>query len=691
MSLVFQNDAGSDDSASQRVTVVALAVFETAAQIGVLHELAHTAPRWRFLLLGMQRPNLRGWDNLLAHPNVTFRSISNAAESEEFLAIANLGLRLPSDTETAERFNQSASQLFELLHLPLLDVSNPNVWTGTNAQALVAEGEALLARDSGREGTGQLTDSERQAAEPLLRGLAQLADRAVVPERNNRALQILILYSDRDAHIGTVADHLGAFFRYSLHHVYYFPGTVAAWRGTLQEPGPPCIDLSLFDVIVVHYSVRLCFAGYLDERLALQIAQFSGTKVLFIQDEYDHVEHTRLNLDRLGFDLVFTCVPEQYREQVYPSTRYPHTRFVQTLTGYVPEAPGLDAFSLPMREREIRIGYRGRALNPVYGNLAREKLQIGMGVRKLAEARGIPIDIEWDDKHRLYGTEWYRFTGSVRAVLGTESGANVFDFDGKLKERLNSYVAQNPGATYEEIHAAILAPLDGAIRMNQISPRIFEAIRLRTALVLFEGEYSGVVKPDVHFIPLAKDFSNIDEVFEKLENIPELVAMTDRAFDDVIASGRYSYRAFIEGFDAELRKAHPDPPRYRFFCVPTVARSELGDIRPILIGGPGGFALTNEPLQGDLQREAMVRMTILEQEPIRFRDALRRVLLILARASWRLLPEPVRFRLFGAVQCGFQRVRSAARSRPGTQKAFRAVWAVMPLRLRLWLTHLVGR
>ena len=55
--------------------------------------------------------------------------------------------------------------------------------------------------------------------------------------------------------------------------------------------------------------------------------------------------------------------------------------------------------------------------------------------------------------------------------------------------------------------------------MNQISPKIFEAIRLRTALILFDGSYSDVVKPDAHYIVLKKDYSNIDEVFERLEDI----------------------------------------------------------------------------------------------------------------------------------------------------------------------------
>ena len=42
--------------------------------------------------------------------------------------------------------------------------------------------------------------------------------------------------------------------------------------------------------------------------------------------------------------------------------------------------------------------------------------------------------------------------------------------------------------------------------MGQISPKMFEAISLGTVLVMFEGKYSNILKPDLHYISLKKDF-----------------------------------------------------------------------------------------------------------------------------------------------------------------------------------------
>ena len=89
--------------------------------------------------------------------------------------------------------------------------------------------------------------------------------------------------------------------------------------------------------------------------------------------------------------------------------------------------------------------------------------------------------------------------------------------------------------------------------MNQVSPKIFEAIRLRTALILFEGSYSGVIAPHVHYMPLKKDYSNIDDIFGKLQDIAYLKQLTDRAYTDIISSGEYSYRRFVERVNEDIQ------------------------------------------------------------------------------------------------------------------------------------------
>jgi hypothetical protein len=190
-----------------------------------------------------------------------------------------------------------------------------------------------------------------------------------------------------------------------------------------------------------------------------------------------------------------------------------------------------------MAERQLVIGYRGRRLPFWYGNLGQEKLLIGQKMRQLCEERNIPADIEWEEDN-------------CKATLGTESGANVFDFDGSLRQSVERLLADNPTVSYQEVFETYLAEHEGKIITNQVSPKTFEAIACRTALVLFEGAYSGVVQPHVHYIPLKKDLSNVDEVLAKLGDDHYLERLTERAYNDVIASGRHTYERCIQAFDA---------------------------------------------------------------------------------------------------------------------------------------------
>jgi len=170
-------------------------------------------------------------------------------------------------------------------------------------------------------------------------------------------------------------------------------------------------------------------------------------------------------------------------------------------------------------------------------------------MREICEARGLRVDIEWTSEKRIYEAAWFDFVAGCRAILGSESGCNVFDDHGLIRRQIEEALRVDPGLSYEEAFERYIKPHEGQVIMNQISPKIFEAIALRTALVLFEGSYSDVIRPNEHFIPLKKDFHNVDQVLSLLADDAYLAQMTDRAYHDVILSDRFSYRCFIESFD----------------------------------------------------------------------------------------------------------------------------------------------
>jgi hypothetical protein len=364
---------------------------------------------------------------------------------------------------------------------------------------------------------------------------------------DGRRLKILFLYDPQSVHINTVRDHLASFSRYSAHTVRYCP----AVNGARLR-----VSLDLFDVVVVHYSVRLAFRGRLALAFAYALAAFQGLKALFIQDEYDNTWTATDAINRLGIRVVFTCVPPRHVRRIY-SRVGDGVEFFPVLTGYVPLDLDQQHGTPPLRERRLVVGYRGRELPFRYGRLAREKLLIGQRMREACERQGIPHDIEWTDDKRIYGPDWLRFLADCRATLASESGCNIFDYDGALKLQIEEALDADPSLTFEQVHARYLASQETDAIMNQISPRVFEAVAMRTGLVLFEGDYSGVIRPHEHFIPLKKDFSNVDEVLARVKDDACLAPMIDRAYRSVIGSGEFTYEKFVRQVDSILEARTP--------------------------------------------------------------------------------------------------------------------------------------
>jgi glycosyltransferase involved in cell wall biosynthesis len=521
----------------------------------LLAGLADLLPEWEFWFCGKDIDGGSDWARLRRAPNVRYFGLLDSDGIAALARQARVGLIPFKDSGLMRR--SLPLKAYEYLACGLPVVTTPidalaereELFTTARtaeefASAVVKLGalrtdpDALRLR---REAAHSASYSRR--FEELL---ALLEDGIRRRSRLSPSLNVLMLYDDGSTHVSTIAEHLDAFRLHSRHRFQFFPATGRSFfpgRGGLP-------DLSGFDAIAIHYSVRTSTVDHLSPAVADMVAAYRGPKLLFVQDEYDQVERTRRYIETLGIDAVFTNVPVESTDFVYPEQRFSHVEFLPTLTGYVPEDPSIDDAVMPMAQREVRIGYRGRTLPHHYGALAREKYDIGLEVRRRALARNLRVDIEVDSDKRIYGSDWYRFIGSARATLGTESGSNVFDFDGRLAELSEKH----KDMSFDQFSSMFLREHEGLIRMNQISPKIFESIRLKTALILFEGSYSGVVVPNEHYLPLKKDYSNIEDVFAKIEDVQFLEAMTERAYRDVIASQRYSLRNFVKGVDEYLSR-----------------------------------------------------------------------------------------------------------------------------------------
>jgi hypothetical protein len=376
----------------------------------------------------------------------------------------------------------------------------------------------------------------------------------VVPriERNSDRLSVLLLADGRRGHAPNVLEHVRALQRFSRHRVDLFNPRGARPSRRLR--------LSNYDVVAVHYTVFVLYETYLPGWVSEQLIDFDGLKVQFLQDEYRQVDAITARMRELGIGLLFSSIPSDAVPLVYGS-RLPGVDILPTLAGYVP-AELQRRPPKPSAGRPLDVVYRGRSVPYWLGRLGQDKVLIGREFLARASSTDLRCDISWTESDRIYGENWYRFLSRARSTLGTESGASIVDFDGSLHERTDAYLAAHPDASFDDVDRDILAPYEGNAVIDAVSPRVFEAAALGTAMVNFTGRYSGVIEPWVHYVPLEKDFSNFDEVVGAIRDDALLNRIAEHAHADLVASGRYSLRGFVQAFDQEL-EARAQPRRRR--------------------------------------------------------------------------------------------------------------------------------
>jgi len=319
-------------------------------------------------------------------------------------------------------------------------------------------------------------------------------------------------------------------------------------------------DFSLFDAIGLHYSIKSYNNYYLSSSLKKRISEFNGTKFLFLQDEYQYVNLVQDFLYSLGFDLLFTLVNSSMIHKAYPDPRLNSLKKISVLTGYVQDYMKL-IVSPPIYSRKIDVSYRGRPNEYWLGSLANEKQKIATEFIKYSNKRGLCLDISVEESKRVYGDSWLKLLMNSKAVLGTESGASIWDFDSTIEKKTKNFLKKNKKADFELVYENVLKPYEGNVLYNAVSPRVFEAAATRTPMVMFPGEYSGVCKSDIHYIPLEKDFTNFDDVILKLKNNDYLQELADRTYNDLIASNLFSQHIFSNLVSNEIEKCLKIKPK----------------------------------------------------------------------------------------------------------------------------------
>lgn len=341
----------------------------------------------------------------------------------------------------------------------------------------------------------------------------------------------------------SVVDHLYCFRRYGRHRVFYL--NAAVWGI------PRLLRLIPFDLIVFHTTFlgarwnRPAFA-WMMKRMA-PLKKSGAVKVALPQDEFINTDLLCRFINEFAMEHVFSVAPESEWNTIYDEVDRERTAFHQVLTGYLDDATlkRINQLAESGTRRRLDIGYRAWHAAPWLGRHGKLKTDIAARFEDRAPLARINADISTRAEDTLYGDDWYRFLLDCKYTIGVEGGASILDRDGEIRQRTEAYLARHPKAAFDAVEAACFPRSDGSLRLFSISPRHLEACATRTCQILIEGGYNGVLEPGKHYVPLKRDFSNLPQVLETIQRDDVRERIASQAYEDVVASGRYTYPSFV--------------------------------------------------------------------------------------------------------------------------------------------------
>lgn len=314
-------------------------------------------------------------------------------------------------------------------------------------------------------------------------------------------------------------------------------------RLTAKIRGVMVARFAWFDAIVILHSV-FSNGCYLGGWLYDAVARAPQPKAYFIGNEYKLMPEKMRFCEELGVSLLVSQTDSPAVHALYQA------RLGCKVT-WIPHS-GLDPdLFKPCRlwsEREIDIGYRAAEASLYLGH--DERRQIAHYFLAHGHRWNLRVDVSLKPEDRLAGSDWAEFLNRCKGQMGTEAGGDFFELTDDTRRRVNAYVREHPDAGIEEIYPRFFEDYSKPVPIRIISGRNVEAAGTKTVQILFEGHYGGYFQPDVHYIPLKKDFSNIDDVIAKFRDAEHCRRLVENAYR--VALSELTYDRLIDRFHTAL-------------------------------------------------------------------------------------------------------------------------------------------
>ena len=332
-----------------------------------------------------------------------------------------------------------------------------------------------------------------------------------------------------------------------LREAFEYLSYVADWRHAFQTS--PRLDVEVcninnlvqfgrcllgirhYDLIIVAHAATGDDMSVLT-RAAAGLHMRRGKLVAFLGNEYDLLDEKIAFVQRVGAEYICSQLPVEAAEYLYGECK--GSRIVE-----MPHALNPDRYCvLPGIERGTDIGFIGDIYWPFIGD--RERTDLIEWFERHSADFGLTHDIR---KQRVHRDDWSAFLNRCKAIIGAESGTYYLNDRGRLLEKARAYnLFQHPRASFEDVFDRFYRGQARIVSGKSISSRHFEPIGTKTCQILLEGHYNGILKPDVHYIRVSKDLSNIGDAIELFKDESFRTRMVKESFEYAMAQHTYAHR-----------------------------------------------------------------------------------------------------------------------------------------------------
>ncbi len=382
-------------------------------------------------------------------------------------------------------------------------------------------------------------------------------EKKIIKEIQSSKLRVLIVHGinfdhcNRDLLIPNIIENLTSFGEFSKFNVDYISLTNIGFRNAID------LNLDKYQIVVFHFYKQVytnLYFNQTNDSLQKKIRNFKGVKVFFAQDEYDYINENRKKYCIIRPDIIFSAcaINNKVKEYLYPKKKFRFAKIINTLPAYVNKK---NFIHKKIKDRSIDIFYRGNDIGFALGELGFKKYLIGKEFQKHTINTDFNIDIKLKYKEQLQGKSYLNMLLNSKSTLITESGSsNISNNPKHMKDKLKILSECRDGEKIEDElylrkNYKDYFSQEGKIIINTLPPKAFEAALTKTVMIGLRGEYSNILKANIHYIPLDKDYKNIKEILTKLKDLEYLQKMVNRTYEDIILSDKYSYRSFIKEFD----------------------------------------------------------------------------------------------------------------------------------------------